>query len=140
MERSTYNTATPSLNADVYSDFYTNLTIHPNKADLVVLKNEAAVMRSIKNIILTSPGERFYNKDFGCGIKKYLFEPLDNVTIEDVRSNIVGSIGNFEKRANVIEVLVSYDDEMNALYVSVVFTLINSNKSITLNLKIDRVR
>ena len=58
----------------VYSDFYSNFDLELVKKDLLSYKNEDSVKRSIRNILLTDRGERFFNPTFGSDIRKILFE------------------------------------------------------------------
>ena len=45
---------------DVSMSFQTN----PLNSDLIALKNESAIARSLRNIVLTTPGEKFFNEQF----------------------------------------------------------------------------
>ena len=50
--------------------------------DLISLKNENAIARSIRNLVLTLPGERFFNENLGSNVSKTDFENLDNVSAQ----------------------------------------------------------
>ena len=54
---------------DLYSDFYTNLNAHPDTKQLVVNRNEDAIIRSIRNLILTDKYERPFQPDVGSRVK-----------------------------------------------------------------------
>ena len=59
---------------------------NPLTDDLIALKNENAIARSIKNIVFTLPGEKFFDPLFGSDISASLFENLDDISggiIED---------------------------------------------------------
>ena len=125
---------------ETYADLYTNFDKHPDKLDLLRYINEESVKRSIKNILQTSRGERFFNPTFGSNIRALLFEKVSSVTESLLREYIETSISNFEPRAKLIEVIVSGMPDENAYDVSVIFSTINTTEPITLNLILNRVR
>lgn len=43
-----------------------------------------AVVQNFKNLILTSPGERVMDPNFGVGIKRYLFENNDRFFYDEI--------------------------------------------------------
>ena len=53
---------------------------HPLNDDLIALKNEQAIARSVRNIVFTTPGEKFFDQDFGSKISASLFENLDDIS------------------------------------------------------------
>lgn len=129
-----------ALNNLIYSDLYTNFDIHPNKLDLVLYKNEDAVARSIKNILLTSRGEKLFNPAFGSDIKSILFENFSPQAETMLREYVKIAIQNFEPRANLLEVIVSALIEQNAYVVTVVFSVINRSEPVTLEILLKRIR
>ena len=101
---------------DISMSFETN----PLNDDLIALKNSSAIARSIRNIVFTQPGEKFFNPDFGSRITESLFENMDEVSALEIRDEIEKSIKNFEPRVNVREVRVVpafTNNEMNATIV-----------------------
>lgn len=110
------------------------------KKDIALLTNEQAVLESIKNIILTEPGERVMYPTFGCGISKYLFEQLDVVSMFSMQSTITNSIRRFEARIDKLEVTVIESIDNNSVEVNVYFTIKTSNNTQTLNLILNKIR
>ena len=96
---------------DVSMSFETN----PLNDDLIALKNSSAIARSIRNIVFTQPGEKFFNPDFGSRITESLFENMDEVSALAIRDEIENSITRFEPRVNVIEVKVIPNFEANEM-------------------------
>jgi len=130
-------TKTQSL---LYSDIFTNFTVHPELHDLTVKKNEEAVKQAILNLIATNKYERPFQPDFGSNIRNYLFEPINPVTQQGIKEAITNAIDNYEPRAKLISVVVTpYIDE-NAYSVSIVFYIININTPVTLTTILHRVR
>ena len=99
---------------DISMSFETN----PLNDDLVSLSDSSAIARSIRNIVFTSPGEKFFNPDFGSRISESLFENVDNVSALAIEDEIRSSIINFEPRVNLLDVSVNPnpdDNEMNVV-------------------------
>ena len=69
----------PTLNQVVYKDVDTLFDIHPVTRKLNVLTNNAAVARSVKNLVLTNKGERPYQPFLGCDVRNQLFELNDGM-------------------------------------------------------------
>ena len=128
---------------EVYSDFNVNFNIHPIKEDLTRLVNEDAVLRSIKNIVQTDHYERPFRPMFGANIKKYLFEQLNPITLQLIKSQIVSALANYEPRANIIDVVVSSSSsDNNSVEITITFSTINNLRPVTTTttLALDRVR
>jgi phage baseplate assembly protein W len=125
---------------EIYSDFRANFDPHPVKGDLLRLTNEEAVKRSIRNILLTGPYERFTNFELGAGLSNYLFEPISTVTEGQIKSAIETSIRNYEKRANLISVIVSARPDDNAYVATIIFSVINLLEPVTLSVLLERIR
>ena len=72
---------------------------------MLALKNESAIARSIKNIVFTTPGEKFFNPNFGSQlIYSILFENIDDISALKIKDEIRQSIINFEPRVDLIDV------------------------------------
>jgi len=123
-----------------YADFTNNLDLNLLTGYLAKTTNENAIKNSIKNLILTGNGERFFDSTIGSKMATLLFEPIDVVTAELVRSTIKETIENHEPRANIIDIVVQANAENNSYYVKVIFKIINIPEDITLDLILNRVR
>lgn len=124
----------------IYSDINLSLATHPLTKDITALTNEQAVRRSIKNILLTNYYESFFDCNFGCNLNRLLFENITPMTIEMAQTTIVDAITTYEPRANLIEVRITpYEDE-NGVTITIVFSIINREQPITMELSLDRIR
>lgn len=124
----------------IYSDFLVDLNPHPASGDIVRFVNETAVIRSVKNLILTNPGERLYQPKIGSDINKLLFEPMDANIAQTIASVVSTTIENYEPRAKVISVDVVPKYDENYYSVSVVFMVVNKQEPVTVNVSLTRVR
>ena len=101
-----------------FKDLSMSFKTNPLNDDLIGLKNTNAVARSLKNIVFTQPGEKFFNPDFGSRISESLFENVDDVSALAIEDEIRSSIINFEPRVNLLDVSVNPnpdDNEMNVV-------------------------
>lgn len=124
----------------VYTDFPTTMERSVGSGDVQQLFNVEAVKNSIRNIVLTNKGERFFNLEFGCDVRSLLFDNVDAGTEAALQSTIETAISNFEPRANLINVIVSGQPDINAYTITVVFSTINSPEPQTLDLILTRIR
>tara|TARA_R100001443_G_scaffold29948_1_gene43353 strand:+ start:2627 stop:3028 length:402 start_codon:yes stop_codon:yes gene_type:complete len=97
-----------------FKDISASFQANPLNNDLVVLKNANAIARSIRNIISTSPGEKFFDPDFGSNVTKLLFENIDDISAISIRDEIENSINNYEPRVRLLSVETFPDYDNNA--------------------------
>ena len=90
-----------------FKDINLSFKRHPVTNDLVTIKNEDAIKRSVKNIIFTILGEKPFSPDFGSFVSESLFSlntEYDSITLEDEIKNV---LYRFEPRIDNIYVTVS---------------------------------
>jgi phage baseplate assembly protein W len=95
-----------------FKDISMSFQVNPINYDLIGLKNENAIARSVRNLVLTYPGERFFNENLGSKVSRSLFESIDEISASVIKDEIENTIQNYEPRVNLIEVTVSpnYDN------------------------------
>ena len=81
--------------------------VNPLNDDLIAVKNETAIARSLRNLVLTAPGERFFNENLGSNVNNLLFENMDDVTASSIKDEIQNTINNFEPRVKLLQTKVS---------------------------------
>jgi phage baseplate assembly protein W len=123
-----------------YSDLDLNFTIHPVKKDINRYTNEAAIVNSIKNLILTNHYERPFRPDIGSNVRRLLFENMDTITATTLEKEIAQTIKNYEPRANISRLNVSPDYDNNGFNVYMEFYVINRTNPITINFFLERIR
>ena len=107
-----------------FKDISLSFKRNPLTDDIITISNETAIARSIRNIVYTQYGEKFFNPRFGCDIQNTLFENLDEITSSVIRDKIRASIINYEPRARLIRVDVSPNYDGNEFNVAIVFEII----------------
>ena len=96
-----------------FKDVSMSFKINPLNNDLVALKNTTAISRSVRNIIFTTPGEKFFEPTFGSRVSQMLFENMDDITAISIRDEIKNSIDIFEPRVQLTGVRVNPDFDSN---------------------------
>ena len=129
-----------STKYQVYSDFLNDLTPHPVVKDVVRNTNEAAVNRSIRNLILTDRGERLYQPDIGSDIRQMLFEPMIQTTSDLIRKFVQNTITNYEPRVKVLNIDVTAYENQNAYAITITYLIINKQDPVQLTVTLDRAR
>jgi len=76
--------------------------------------NETLIKNNLKQILTTEPGERVMLPDFGCGLRKFLFEPLDGYTLEKIRNQIIKSITQYLESVIIEDIQINEVDEVGA--------------------------
>lgn len=129
-----------SKKQSLYADFRKDLAVSPISQDLALIKDDEAVKQSIKNLILTDPGERLMQPFIGGGIRALLFENITPAVLNLIENKVKSTIRTYEPRADIINVTASsrYDD--NTVNVVVNFYIRNTNEPIKLDLILTRVR
>ena len=87
-----------------FKDISMTFQSNPLNDDLIAIKNENAIARSLRNIVFTTPGEKFFNQSFGSRISESLFENIDEITATIIVDEIRQSIDNYEPRVEVDDV------------------------------------
>ena len=105
---------------DLSASFQTN----PLSNDLIALKNESAIARSVRNLVLTIQGERPFQPVLGTGVSRLLFENMDKLTASAIRSELRTTIENYEPRVEINEIIVEADFERNAMDVTLQYFII----------------
>ena len=99
----------------------------PLNGDLIAIKNATAISRSVKNIVLTLPGEKFFDPDFGSRVTASLFENVNASGALLIEDEIRQSIRNYEPRVELVSVNVYPDFDNNSFDVIIVYNIIGAD-------------
>tara|TARA_B100000073_G_C23471135_1_gene467494 strand:- start:40 stop:441 length:402 start_codon:yes stop_codon:yes gene_type:complete len=105
---------------DISATFQSN----PLNRDLIGLKNENAISRAIRNLILTVPGDRPFQPDLGSDVYESLFETLDQITASNIQQQIETTIIKYEPRVRLNDVRVSPNIPNNSFDVRINYTIV----------------
>ena len=110
-----------------FKDISMTFQSNPLTNDLIALKNESAIARSIRNIVFTLPGEKFFNENFGSRVSRSLFENVDEISASIIHDEIRNSIVNFEPRVSLIDVQTIPDYDNGGFNVIIVYRVVGAD-------------
>ena len=109
-----------------FKDISMTFQSNPLNNDLIAIKNENAIARSLRNIVFTLPGEKFFNQTFGSRISESLFDNIDEITATIIVDEIRQSIDNYEPRVEVDDVKAFPNYDNNSFDVTITYDVIGS--------------
>ena len=110
-----------------FKDISLSFDPHPVTKDLPVLRNERAITRSVRNLVQTIPGEKFFNPFLGSAVNRLLFDFVDVATADSIEEEILTTISNFESRVNNVRVQVDARPDLNNFDVTIYFDIIGQS-------------
>ena len=109
-----------------FKDISLSFEPHPITKDLPVLKNANAIRRSVRNLVQTIPGERFFNPILGSSVYDSLFDLMDFGTSNLIEQEIVTTLRNFEPRVNNVRVRVNPRADQNNFDITIFFDIVGA--------------
>ena len=110
-----------------FKDISLSFDPHPVTKDLPVLRNERAITRSVRNLVQTIPGERFFVPILGSGVNRLLFDFVDVATADSIEEEILTTISNFESRVANVRVQVDPRPDQNNFDITIFFDIIGQS-------------
>ena len=110
-----------------FKDLSMSFRSNPLNDDLIGLKNESAIARSVKNLVFMRKGEKFFDPTFGSKISAQLFENIDDITGGIVEDEIRESINTWEPRVKLIDVDATPDPDNNAYECTITYEVIGAD-------------
>ena len=107
-----------------FKDISMSFKYNPLNNDIIAIKNETAIARSLRNLVLTAPGERFFNEELGSRVNKLLFENLDDITASSIKDEIENTIKNYEPRVKLLTTKVSANPDSYEFDVIITYEII----------------
>lgn len=123
-----------------YSDLDLTFNKHPIRKDLMTTTGEYAVVRALKNLLLTNYYEKPFNSNYGSNVRKLLFEQLTPLTASAISKEVEFAIKNFEPRVNLDKVFVDALYDYNAYQVTIQFYVENLVEPFTADFILSRLR
>ena len=107
-----------------FKDLSMSFKFNPLSGDLISLSNENAIARAVRNIVLTTPGEKFFDPDFGSSVSEILFENVDEITAISIEDEIKSSLRNYEPRVELINLTVNPNFDENQFDVLISYRIV----------------
>ena len=124
----------------IYSDLDLTFRRLPVTNDVALSYDEQAVIRSVRNLLLTGFYERPFQPNLGSNLNKLLFEPADQLTSNLIESEVRNVISNFEPRVTVNTINVTITPDENSFNLSMTFFVGNNTRATTVTLLLQRSR
>ena len=106
-----------------FKDINLSFKRHPVTNDVVTIRNEDAIKRSVRNIIFTILGEKPFEPNFGSVINQSLFDLNTNLNEIRVSDEIRSSLLNYEPRISNIDVTVTVAPDTNEMNCTVQYDI-----------------
>ena len=129
---------TPRASLDRFKDFDINFTAHPITGDVAMLTGEAAIKRSVKNLVLLNFYEVPFNPNIGSGVHAQLFEQFTPFTKSNIETAINEVITRFEPRVEIIQTLADVDPDQHTVNVKIEFRIVNNPAPVTVEFVLER--
>ena len=107
-----------------FKDINLSFKRHPVTNDVVVIRDEDAIKRSVKNIIFTILGEKPFEPNFGSVISESLFDLSTSLNEIRVSDEIKESLLNYEPRISDIDVTVTVAPDTNEMNCTVQYEIV----------------
>jgi len=125
-----------------FKDLSVTFKTHPVTDDLVCVKDKAAIVQAIQNLILTNKGERPFQPKLGCGVRNVLFEPLDYGSAALIKSEIVETLATHEPRIQIDAIICNPDFQNNGFNVELSYQIIgrDDGRTVAVDFFLERTR
>ena len=107
-----------------FKDISMSLEVNPINNDIIGVKNDTAIARSIRNLIFTVPGERFFNENLGSKVSQTLFDTVDDISASAIRDDIEETIIKYEPRVKLKDIRVKPDYDNYTFDVTIVYDIV----------------
>ena len=107
-----------------FKDISMSLEVNPINNDIIGVKNDTAIARSIRNLIFTVPGERFFNQDLGSKVSQILFDSVDEISASAIKDEIEDTIIKYEPRVKLKDIRVKPDFDNYTFDVTLVYDIV----------------
>lgn len=107
-----------------FKDISLSFVRNPITDDILTLQNEDAIKKSVKNLVLTILGERFFNSLIGTSLSSSLFE----LNLEEISATLQDTIAevleNFEPRIRLKDVNYNFTPDSNDVEIEVSYDIV----------------
>lgn len=123
-----------------YADLDLDFLAHPTTKDVMKKTGVEAIKRSVRNLLLTNFYDRPFQSNIGSNALKILFDNATPMSATFLTNAIKETLGNYEPRIRVDDVVVKFDFDNNGYNVQLFFTIINRNEPAAITLFLERIR
>lgn len=123
-----------------YCDLDINFDRNPMSNDVAVRKDEEAIKRSLRNLILFRRNDKPFHPEIYSGVPDMLFELADSVSVLELKSRIAEVVKNHENRIQNLVVDLKNNIDRNEIKITLHFTIRNIQNVYTTSMILKRTR
>lgn len=123
-----------------YSDLDISFDRNPMSNDVVIRRDEEAIKRSLRNLILFKRGDKPFHPEINSGVADLLFELADPIGVIELKTRISEMIRKYEPRVEEAMVEVIDNIERNEVKVTIHFTIRNTQRVYSMSMVLERLR
>lgn len=127
-------------NSRTFTDLDLNFVANPATGDVASKYDANAIKQSIKNLVLTKNYERPFHPEIGSQVQSLLFDQMSPMTQAMMEESIRNTILNYEPRVNLRKVAVKFNNDNNAAFITILFTILNTVAPLTVDITLKRTR
>ena len=128
-----------SIASRIYKDFAYSFFANPMSGDVGKKTGADAVKSAIVSILKTNHNERMFQPEFGSNIRALLFEQMNPITEQRMKTEVENAVRNHEPRAEILGITVTGQEEQNRYLVSILFNVSSEAEPQKLETYFDRV-
>ena len=128
-----------SIASRTYKDFAYSFFANPMSGDVGKKTGASAVKSAIVSILKTNHNERMFQPEFGSNIRALLFEQMNPITEQRMKTEVENAVRNHEPRAEILGITVTGQEEQNRYLVSILFNVSSEAEPQKLETYFDRV-
>ena len=128
-----------SIASRTYKDFAYSFFANPMSGDIGKKTGVSAVKSAIVSILKTNHNERMFQPEFGSNIRALLFEQMNPITEQRIKTEVENAVKNHEPRAEVLGITVDRQEEQNRYLVSILFNIASEAEPQKLETYFDKV-
>ena len=107
-----------------FKDIKVDFARNPFTQDVSQVSNDNAIKQSLKNLVMTQPGEKLFQPQIGSGVRQLLFEPMDGFTADAIRDDILSTVGQHEPRITINNLAVREQYDANQFNVTIDYNIV----------------
>ena len=123
-----------------FSDLNLQMIPHPQKKDIIPLKDNAAVKNAVRNLLITNFYERPFQPTMGANLRGLLFEPADAITRLAIKDGIKNCLEEFEPRIENLNIFVETTRNESEYRLTVIFSIKQSDSVEEVEINLQRIR
>lgn len=124
-----------------YKDIDLSMVANLGTGDIYRKTDAEAVKQGVKNLLMTNQTEKPFQPHFGADFESLLFDLMHPEEIEEsIKRKITNAIRSFEPRAKLITTVVNAAQDQNKIFISITFSILNTDTVVRLTTTVNRLR